>query len=222
MNKKEVLRIVDHTLLSQTATWADIKEILDDAMKYETASACIPAAYVKQAAEYVKGKLPICTVIGFPNGYSTTEVKVFETKDAIANGASEIDMVINIGFLKDGRYEEVENEIKRIHEACDGKILKVIIETCLLTEEEKIKMCEIVTNAQAEYIKTSTGFSTAGATFEDVALMKKYVGENVKIKAAGGISSFDDAEKFMSLGANRLGTSRLIKIMKNTDTGAGY
>ena len=222
MNKKEVLKIVDHTLLSQTATWADIKEILDDAMKYETASACIPAAYVKQAAEYVKGKLPICTVIGFPNGYSTTEVKVFETKDAIANGASEIDMVINIGFLKDGRYEEVENEIKRIHEACDGKILKVIIETCLLTEEEKIKMCEIVTNAQAEYIKTSTGFSTAGATFEDVALMKKYVGENVKIKAAGGISSFDDAEKFMSLGANRLGTSRLIKIMKNTDTGAGY
>ena len=222
MNKKEVLRIVDHTLLSQTATWADIKEILDDAMKYETASACIPAAYVKQAAEYVKEKLPICTVIGFPNGYSTTEVKVFETKDAIANGASEIDMVINIGFLKDGRYEEVENEIKRIHEACDGKILKVIIETCLLTEEEKIKMCEIVTNAQAEYIKTSTGFSTAGATFEDVALMKKYVGENVKIKAAGGISSFDDAEKFMSLGANRLGTSRLIKIMKNTDTGAGY
>ena len=222
MNKKEVLRIVDHTLLSQTATWADIKEILDDAMKYETASACIPAAYVKQAAEYVKEKLPICTVIGFPNGYSTTEVKVFETKDAIANGASEIDMVINIGFLKDGRYEEVENEIRKIHEACDGKILKVIIETCLLTEEEKIKMCEIVTNAQAEYIKTSTGFSTAGATFEDVALMKKYVGENVKIKAAGGISSFDDAEKFMSLGANRLGTSRLIKIMKNTDTGAGY
>ena len=222
MNKKEVLKIVDHSLLSQTASWADIKEILDDAMKYETASACIPAAYVKQAAEYVKGKLPICTVIGFPNGYSTTEVKVFETKDAIANGASEIDMVINIGFLKDGRYEEVENEIKRIHEACDGKILKVIIETCLLTEEEKIKMCEIVTNAQAEYIKTSTGFSTAGATFEDVALMKKYVGENVKIKAAGGISSFDDAEKFMSLGANRLGTSRLIKIMKNTDTGAGY
>ncbi len=191
-------------------------------MKYETASACIPAAYVKQAAEYVEGKLPICTVIGFPNGYHTTAVKVFETKNAIANGSSEIDMVINIGFLKDGRYEEVEEEIRQIHEACDGKILKVIIETCLLTEEEKIKACEIVTNAGAEFIKTSTGFSTAGATFDDVALMKEHVGENVKIKAAGGISSFDDAEKFISLGASRLGTSRLIKIMKNTDNGAGY
>ena len=195
MERKEILSIVDHTLLAQTATWADIKEILDDAMKYETASACIPAAYVKQAAEYVEGKLPICTVIGFPNGYHTTAVKVFETKNAIANGASEIDMVINIGFLKDGRYEEVE---------------------------EEIKACEIVTNAGAEFIKTSTGFSTAGATFDDVALMKEHVGENVKIKAAGGISSFDDAEKFISLGASRLGTSRLIKIMKNTDNGAGY
>ena len=195
MERKEILSIVDHTLLAQTATWADIKEILDDAMKYETASACIPAAYVKQAAEYVEGKLPICTVIGFPNGYHTTAVKVFETKNAIANGASEMDMVINIGFLKDGRYEEVE---------------------------EEIKACEIVTNAGAEFIKTSTGFSTAGATFDDVALMKEHVGENVKIKAAGGISSFDDAEKFISLGASRLGTSRLIKIMKNTDNGAGY
>ncbi|AQP39290.1 deoxyribose-phosphate aldolase [Anaerostipes hadrus] len=222
MERKEILSIVDHTLLAQTATWEDIKEILDDAMKYETASACIPAAYVKQAAEYVEGKLPICTVIGFPNGYHTTAVKVFETKNAIANGSSEIDMVINIGFLKDGRYEEVEEEIRQIHEACDGKILKVIIETCLLTEEEKIKACEIVTNAGAEFIKTSTGFSTAGATFDDVALMKEHVGENVKIKAAGGISSFDDAEKFISLGASRLGTSRLIKIMKNTDNGAGY
>ena len=222
METKEILSIVDHTLLTQTATWADIKEILDDAMKYETASACIPAAYVKPAAEYVEGKLPICTVIGFPNGYNTTAVKVFETKDAIANGASEIDMVINIGFLKDRRYDKIEDEIRQIHEACDGKILKVIIETCLLTEEEKIKMCEIVTNAGAEFIKTSTGFSTAGATFEDVALMKEHIGENVKIKAAGGISSFDDAEKFMSLGASRLGTSRLIKIMKNTDNGAGY
>ena len=217
MERKEILSIVDHTSLAQTATWADIKEILDDAMKYETASACIPAAYVKQAAEYVEGKLPICTVIGFPNGYHTTAVKEFETKNAIANGASEIDMVINIGFLKDGRYEEVEEEIRQVHEACDGKILKVIIETCLLTEEEKIKACEIVTNAGAEFIKTSTGFSTAGATFDDVALMKEHVGENVKIKAAGGISSFDDAEKFISLG-----TSRLIKIMKNTDNGAGY
>ena len=196
MNTSEVLKIVDHTLLTQTATWEDIKTILDDGIKYETASACIPAAYVKQAAEYVEGKLPICTVIGFPNGYSTTATKVFETKDAIANGASEIDMVINIGFLKDKRYDEVE--------------------------EEKIKMCEIVTKAGAEFIKTSTGFSTAGATFEDVKLMHDHVGEGVKVKAAGGISSFDDAEKFMSLGADRLGTSRLVKIMKNADNGAGY
>lgn len=222
MDKKDVLIKVDHTLLTQTATWAEIKEILDDAMKYGTASACIPAAYVKQAAEYVEGKLPICTVIGFPNGYSTTAVKVFETKDAIANGASEIDMVINIGFLKDKRYREVEEEIRQIHEACQGKILKVIIETCLLTEEEKIKMCEIVTNAGAEYIKTSTGFSTSGATFADVELMKKHIGPEVKVKAAGGISSFNDAEEFIRLGADRLGTSRLVKIMKNTDTGLGY
>lgn len=222
MDKKDVLKIVDHTLLAQTATWEQIKEILDDAMQYGTASACIPAAYVKQAAEYVNGKLPICTVIGFPNGYPTTAVKVFETKDAIANGASEIDMVINIGFLKDHRYDEVEEEIRQIHEACGDKLLKVIIETCLLTEEEKIKMCELVTKAGAEYIKTSTGFSTAGATFADVELMKKHIGPDVKIKAAGGISSFDDAEEFMRLGADRLGTSRLIKIMKSTDTGAGY
>ena len=222
MNTSDVLKIVDHTLLAQTATWAQIKEILDDAMKYHTASACIPAAYVKQAAEYVQGRLPICTVIGFPNGYSTTETKVFEAKNAIENGASEIDMVINIGFLKDGRYEEVEEEIRKIHEACDGKILKVIIETCLLTDEEKIKMCELVTKAGAEFIKTSTGFSTAGATFADVKLMKEHVGEGVKVKAAGGISSFDDAEEFMRLGADRLGTSRLVKIMKQTDNGAGY
>ena len=222
MEKKDVLAIVDHTLLGQTATWEEIRQILDDAMKYETASACIPAAYVKQAAEYVAGKLPICTVIGFPNGYNTTAVKVFETKDAIANGAKEIDMVINIGFLKDKRYDELEEEIREIHKACDGRILKVIIETCLLTEEEKIKMCEIVTKAGAEYIKTSTGFSTAGATFADVELMRKHIGESVKVKAAGGISSFADAEEFMRLGAERLGTSRLIKIMKNTDNGAGY
>ena len=222
MNTSDVLKIVDHTLLAQTATWAQIKEILDDAMKYHTASACIPAAYVKQAAEYVQGRLPICTVIGFPNGYSTTETKVFEAKNAIENGASEIDMVINIGFLKDGRYEEVEKEIRKIHEACDGKILKVIIETCLLTDDEKIKMCELVTKAGAEFIKTSTGFSTAGATFADVKLMKEHVGEGVKVKAAGGISSFDDAEEFMRLGADRLGTSRLVKIMKQTDNGAGY
>ena len=222
MNTSDVLKIVDHTLLAQTATWAQIKEILDDAMKYGTASACIPAAYVKQAAEYVQGRLPICTVIGFPNGYSTTETKVFEARNAIENGASEIDMVINVGFLKDGRYEEVEEEIRKIHEACGGKILKVIIETCLLTEEEKIKMCELVTKAGAEFIKTSTGFSTAGATFADVKLMKEHVGEGVKVKAAGGISSFDDAEEFMRLGADRLGTSRLVKIMKQTDNGAGY
>ena len=223
MNRDEVLKHVDHTLLTQTATWEEIKEILDDGIKYSTASACIPAAYVKQSAEYVEGKLPICTVIGFPNGYSTTAVKVFETKDAIENGASEIDMVINIGMLKDKRYQDVEDEICQIKEACGEKILKVIIETCLLTEDEKIKMCEIVTKAGADYIKTSTGFSTAGATFEDVDLMRKHVGENVKVKAAGGISSFDDAEEFIRLGADRLGTSRLVKIMKNSpDAGAGY
>lgn len=214
MDREEILNKVDHTLLAQTATWEEIREILDDAMKYHTASACIPAAYVKQAAEYVQGRLPICTVIGFPNGYHTTAVKVFETKDAVANGASEIDMVINIGFLKDKRYEEIEEEIRQIHAACEGRILKVIIETCLLTEEEKIKMCEIVTKAGAEFIKTSTGFSTGGATFEDVELMRKHVGANVKVKAAGGIASFTDAEKFVELGADRLGTSRLIKIMK--------
>ena len=223
MNRDEVLKHVDHTLLTQTATWEEIKEILDDGIKYSTASACIPAAYVKQSAEYVEGKLPICTVIGFPNGYSTTAVKVFETKDAIENGASEIDMVINIGMLKDKRYQDVEDEIRQIKETCGEKILKVIIETCLLTEDEKIKMCEIVTKAGADYIKTSTGFSTAGATFEDVDLMRKHVGENVKVKAAGGISSFDDAEEFIRLGAERLGTSRLVKIMKNSpDAGIGY
>ena len=209
---------MDHTLLAQNATWEEIRQILDDGLKYETASACIPAAYVKQAAQYVDGKLPICTVIGFPNGYHTTAVKVFETKDAIANGASEIDMEINIGFVKDKRYDEVEDEIRQVHDACEGKILKVIIETCLLTDEEKIKMCEIVTNAGAEYIKTSTGFSTAGATFEDVALMKKHVGPNVHMKAAGGISSFADAEEFIRLGADRLGTSRLVKIIKKQYT----
>lgn len=222
MDKKEILKIVDHTLLTQTATWEEIRQILDDAMAYGTASACIPAAYVKQAAEYVDGRLPICTVIGFPNGYHTTAVKVFETKDAIANGAQEIDMVINIGFLKDKKYQEIEDEIRQIHEACEGRILKVIIETCLLTKEEKIKMCEIVTNAGAEYIKTSTGFSTSGATFEDVALMREHIGKEVKVKAAGGISSFEDAQEFMRVGADRLGTSRLIKIMKNADNGAGY
>ncbi|MCI9387961.1 MAG: deoxyribose-phosphate aldolase [Lachnospiraceae bacterium] len=215
MEKKDVLKIVDHTLLSQTATWEEIRQILDDAMQFETASACIPASYVKRAAEYVGGKLPICTVIGFPNGYSTTAVKVYETKDAVANGAEEIDMVINIGDLKDKNYQAVEDEIRQVHEACGGKLLKVIIETCLLTEEEKIKMCEIVTKAGAEYIKTSTGFSAAGAVFADVELMREHVGKDVKIKAAGGIASFDDAEEFIRLGADRLGTSRLVKIMKS-------
>ena len=214
MNIKEILKTVDHTLLTQTATWDEIRQILDDGIAYGTASACIPAAYVKQAADYVAGKLPICTVIGFPNGYHTTAVKVYETKDAIANGAAEIDMVINIGWLKDGRYEAIEDEIRQIHEACGGKILKVIIETCLLTEDEKIKMCEIVTNAGAEYIKTSTGFSTAGATFEDIKLMRAHVGKNVKIKAAGGISGLEDAEAFLQLGASRLGASRIVKAVK--------
>ena len=221
MDQKELLKTVDHTLLSQTATCEEIRQILDDAIVYGTASACIPAAYVKQSADYVDGKLPICTVIGFPNGYHTTAVKVFETKDAIANGASEIDMVINIGWLKDGKYQEIEDEIRQIHEACGGKILKVIIETCLLTDAEKIKMCELVTNAGAEFIKTSTGFSTAGATFADVKLMKEHIGKNVKVKAAGGIASLDDAQEFIKLGADRLGTSRIIKLIKNTDS-SGY
>ncbi len=222
MDRKDILKTVDHTLLTQTATWEEIRGILDDGIKYQTASACIPAAYVKQAAEYVEGRLPICTVIGFPNGYSTTAVKVFETKDAIENGAEEIDMVVNIGWVKDGKYQEIEDEIRQIHEACGGKILKVIIETCLLTEEEKIRMCETVTSAGAEFIKTSTGFSTAGATFADVELMRKHVGKEVKVKAAGGIASLEDAERFIALGADRLGTSRIVKIIKQTDDGAGY
>ncbi len=215
MTKKDILKIVDHTLLAQTSTWEQIKETLDDGMKYETASACIPPSFVKRAKEYVKGSLSICTVIGFPNGYNTTDVKVFETKEAVKNGADEIDMVINIGDLKDKKYDSILNEIKNIHKACNGKLLKVIIETCLLTDEEKIKMSEIVTESGAEYIKTSTGFSTSGATLEDVSLLKKHIGKNVKIKAAGGISSFEDAEKFIEAGADRLGTSRLVKIMKS-------
>lgn len=215
MEKKDILKMVDHTLLRQDATWEEIRGILDDAVCYGTASACIPASYVKQAAAYVQERLPICTVIGFPNGYSTTAVKVFEAEDAVANGAEEIDMVINLGQLKDKRYQEIEEEIRQVHKACGGRILKVIIETCLLTEEEKIRMCKIVTNAGAEYIKTSTGFSTAGAVFEDVKLMRQHLGKDVKIKAAGGISSFADAEKFVQLGADRLGTSRLVKILKD-------
>lgn len=221
MTQKEILSRVDHTLLLQTATWEEIQSICDDGMKYETASVCIPTCYVKQAKEYVGEKCKICTVIGFPNGNYTTDVKVFETKDALANGADEIDMVINVGMLKAGEYDYVLNEIKAIKEACGEHILKVIIETCLLTENEKIKMCEIVTEAGADFIKTSTGFSTAGATFEDVALFAKYVGPNVKIKAAGGISSMEDAEKFVELGASRLGTSRIVKIVKS-EAASGY
>lgn len=218
MDRNKILSAVDHTLLTQNATWEDIKQILDDGIKYNVASACIPASYVKKAKEYVGDKLPICTVIGFPNGYSTTAVKIFETEDAIKNGADEIDMVINITDVKNENFDAILEEIKDIHKACNGKILKVIIETCLLTEEEKIKMCEIVTKSGAEYIKTSTGFSTGGATFNDIALMKNYVGKDVKIKAAGGISSLDDAAKFMELGADRLGTSRIVKIIKGENS----
>lgn len=214
MKIEEILAKVDHTLLSQTATWEEIKKICDDGMKYKTASVCIPASYVKRAKEYVGDKLPICTVIGFPNGYSTTETKCFETADAVKNGADEIDMVINIGWLKDKKYAELTDEIKRVKAACGGKILKVIIETCLLSDDEKIEMCRIVTESGADFIKTSTGFSTAGATFDDIALFAKHVGPNVKIKAAGGISSVADAEKFILLGASRLGTSRIVKIVK--------
>ncbi len=214
MDKKEIFKTVDHTLLTQGATWAEIKEICDDAVAYGTASVCIPPSFVKRAADYLGDKMPVCTVIGFPNGYNTTKTKVFETRDAIENGAEEIDMVINIGDLKDQNYDKVEAEIREIKEACGDKILKVIIETCLLTEEEKIKMCQIVTDAGADYIKTSTGFSTAGATFDDIALFAKHVGPDVKMKAAGGIKSFDDAEKFIELGASRLGTSRIVKLAK--------
>lgn len=221
MDKSEILKHVDHTLLLQTAAWEEIRQLCDDAIKYQTASVCIPPSYVKQAEEYMQGQIPVCTVIGFPNGYMTTKVKEFETKDAIANGASEIDMVINIGWLKDKKYELIEEEIRVLKAACGEKILKVIIETCLLAEEEKIKMCEIVAKAGADYIKTSTGFSSAGATFDDVKLFAEHVAPNVKIKAAGGISSLEDAEKFLLLGADRLGTSRIIKLVKNEKV-SGY
>ena len=214
MELKKILSTVDHTLLAQASTWNEIKAICDDGMKYETASVCIPASFVKQAKEYVGGKLAICTVIGFPNGYSTTKTKVFETADAVVNGADEIDMVINVGWVKDEKWDDLLAEIKAVRAACPEKILKVIIETCLLTDEEKVKMCEIVTASGADFIKTSTGFSTGGATFHDVELFAKNVGPDLKIKAAGGISSLDDAEKFIALGASRLGTSRVVKIVK--------
>lgn len=221
MDIEEILSKVDHTLLSQTATFDDIKIICDDAIKYGTASVCIPPAQVKRAKEYVGDEMAICTVIGFPNGYNTTEVKVFETIDAIRNGADEIDMVINLGLAKAGKFDQILDEIKRVRAACEKRILKVIIETCLLTEDEKIKMCEIVTESGADFIKTSTGFSKGGATLEDIKLFAEHVGENVKIKAAGGISSLLDAEKFISLGAQRLGTSRIIKLVKNEEA-LGY
>ena len=222
MEISQILSKCDHTLLAQTATWEEIKAICDDGMKYHTASVCIPASHVKQAKEYVGDNLQICTVIGFPNGYSTTAVKVFECQDALANGADEIDTVINIGHLKDKKYDEILNELNALKQACGNKILKVIIETCLLTDEEKIKMCEIVTASGADFIKTSTGFSTAGATKEDVALFAKHIGKGVQIKAAGGISSLADAEDFINLGATRLGTSRIVKIAKNEESKSAY
>lgn len=212
---RDILSICDHTLLLQGSTWDEIKALCDDAIKYETATVCIPPCYIKPAREYVGDRLKLCTVIGFPNGNCTTAAKVFETKDAVQNGADEIDMVINIGMLKAGEESYVLEEIKAIKEACAGKMLKVIIETCLLSNDEKVKMCHIVTKAGAEYIKTSTGFSAAGATFEDVELFAKNIGPNVKIKAAGGISSLEDAKKFIKLGASRLGTSRIVKLAKN-------
>lgn len=218
INKNEILSKVDHTFLKQTATWNDIKELCDDAIRYNTASVCISPSFVKEAKEYVNEKMKVCTVIGFPNGYNTTAVKVFETSDAIKNGADEIDMVINIGMLKEKEYDAILNEINEIKKACGYKILKVIIETCLLTEEEKIKMCDIVSNSNADFIKTSTGFSTAGATIEDIKLFKKHIKNDKKIKAAGGISSFEDAERFIEEGASRLGTSRLVKIEKSNTT----
>lgn len=220
--RNKIIASVDHTLLAQTATWEEIKQICDDAVAYGTASVCIPPSYVKQAKEYLGDRMAVCTVIGFPNGYNTTEVKVFEAKDAVANGADEVDMVINLGWVKEGRYDLLEEEIRQVKQAVQGKILKVIIETCLLTDEEKIRMCEVVTAAGADFIKTSTGFSTSGATFADIELFAKHVGAGVKMKAAGGISSMEDAERFIGLGASRLGTSRIIKLIKNEKTEAGY
>lgn len=214
MDGKEMLRYVDHTQLAQTAGWEDIRKLCDEAVEYGTASVCIPPSYVKRAKEYVGDKMAVCTVIGFPNGYNTTAAKEFETKDALAAGADEIDMVINLGWVKDGRYDLVEQEIRILKAACGDKILKVIIETCLLSEDEKIRMCQVVTDAGADYLKTSTGFSKGGATFADVALFKEHVGKGMKIKAAGGISSLEDAQKFLELGAERLGTSRMVKLVQ--------
>ena len=216
MDINSILNCVDHTLFSQTATFDEIKAVCDDAIKYNTASVCIPPSYVKDAKAYVKDKLTICTVIGFPNGYNTTAVKCFETADAINNGADEIDMVINLGYVKDGKYDLILDEINEVKKACSGKLLKVIIETCLLTDEEKIELCNIVSKSNADYIKTSTGFSTAGATKNDIKLFAENIYGDLKIKAAGGISSLEDAEDFIALGASRLGTSRIVKIVKNS------
>ena len=222
MELKEILARCDHTLLAQAATWEEIRAICDDGIRYVCASVCIPAAYVKQARDYVGERLAICTVIGFPNGYSTTKVKCMEAADAVMNGADEVDMVINIGWAKDGRWEDITEEIRSIKKSCGGKLLKVIIETCLLTEEEKIALCKCVSDSGADYIKTSTGFSVAGATFDDVALFAKHVAPHVKIKAAGGIASLEDAEKFLALGADRLGTSRIVKIAKGLENDGSY
>ncbi len=222
MELSEILSKCDHTLLGQTATWADIKAICDDGMAYKTASVCIPASFVKQAKDYVGDKLAICTVIGFPNGYATTASKCFMASDAVDNGADEVDMVINIGWAKEGKFDEIRDEIAAIKAACKGKLLKVIIETCLLTDDEKIALCKAVSDSGADYIKTSTGFSKAGATFHDVELFAKHVAPHVKIKAAGGISSLEDAEKFIALGASRLGTSRVVKIAKGLKNDGTY
>ena len=222
MELSQILARCDHTLLAQTATWPEIRAVCDDGIKYATASVCIPASFVKQAKDYVGDRLAICTVIGFPNGYDTSAAKCFMASDAVANGADEVDMVINIGWAKEGKWEDLLSEIKAVKEACRGKLLKVIIETCFLTDEEKVKMCEIVSDSGADYIKTSTGFSKAGATFADVELFAKHVAPHVKIKAAGGISSIEDAEKFIELGADRLGTSRIVKIAKGLENDGTY
>lgn len=222
MKLSQILAACDHTLLAQTATWDEIRALCDDGMRFHCASVCIPASFVKQAKEYVGDKLSICTVIGFPNGYATTAAKCFMAADAVANGADEVDMVINIGWAKDSKWEEITKEIAAVKDACSGKLLKVIIETCLLTEDEKIALCQCVSDAGADYIKTSTGFSKSGATFDDIALFKKHVASHVKIKAAGGISSLEDAEKFLALGASRLGTSRIVNIAKGMSADNTY
>lgn len=221
MDIQKILSHCDHTLLAVDAKWDDIRQICDDGIKYKTASVCIPASFVKQAAEYAGGKLAICTVIGFPNGYSTTETKAFEAQNAVENGADEVDMVINVGWAKDGRFDDILNEIRQVKAACGDKILKVIIETCLLTDEEKIRMCRVVTESGADFIKTSTGFSKGGATREDIALFAKHIGPDVKMKAAGGIRSFEDAEDYLRLGCERLGTSAIVKLVKNQEV-TGY